>query len=310
MLHPMRLVLPLGRGFSSPRFTLRAATLLASSLVALTLAEPASANGRYPAAGQIAINPKNPSVMLVRATYGVLLTTNGGQTWSWICEGAIGYGNVEDPMMSFTSDGTILAGIFEGLSIGQPDGCQWGFAPGGLANKYVIDLAVDKVDASKGVLIISNSVGQDDAGSPLFLTQLWQTADSGKSWTQAGVDLPPQFLGLTSDTAPSNPERVYLSGRFGPPDYPGAIERSDDRGATWQKLAITGADSTHLPYIGGVDPKNPDVLYVRLDTDPSDTLLVSKDGGMSWTTAFTAKVGSSRVDLQACKLEYSIVSPK
>jgi hypothetical protein len=261
---------------------------LCASLAALALTGPALANGRYPAAGQIAVSPSKPDTILVRATYGLLFSTNVGQSWQWICEPAVGFSSVEDPMMAFTADGTLLAGIFEGLSIGTPDGCSWSFAPGGLVNKYVIDVAIDKVDPTQGVLIISNSVGQDDAGAPIFLTQLWQTADSGKTWTQAGVDLPPQFLGLTVDTAPSDPMRVYLSGRYGPPDYPGVIERSDDRGATWQKLPIPGADSTHLPYIGAVDPHNPDILYVRLDSDPSDTLLVSIDGGMTWKTAVAA----------------------
>jgi photosystem II stability/assembly factor-like uncharacterized protein len=264
--------------------------LAAFAIASFAVLAPASAlaNGRYPAAGQIALDPKNPQNLLVRATYGLMLSQNGGQSWSWICEQAVGYGGQEDPMMAFTADGSLLAGTFEGLSLGQPGGCQW-TAFAALTNKYVIDLAVDKVDPTHGVLVISNSTGQDDAGQALFLTQLWQTSDSGKTWTQTGVDLPDQFLGLTVDTAPSDAQRVYLSGRYGPPDYPGVIERSDDRGATWQKLPVTGADSMHLPYIGGVDPKNPDVLYVRLDADPSDTLLVSKDGGMTWATVFTAQ---------------------
>ena len=256
--------------------------------LALALAGPALANGRYPSAGQIAVAPGDPKVILVRATYGILLSRDAGHSWSWLCEKAVGYGSVEDPMMAYTADGTILAGNFKGLSIGSPDGCQWGFTPGGLANKYVIDLAVDKKDATKGVLVISNSTGQDDAGAPVFLTQLWQTADSGKTWTQAGVDLPPLFLGLTVDTAPSDPQRVYVSGRFGPPGYLGSIERSDDRGATWQPLPVTGADSTHLPYIGGIDPNNPDIVYVRLDADPTNQLLVSKDGAKTWTSVYTS----------------------
>ncbi len=138
------------------------------------------------------------------------------------------------------------------------------------------------------MLIISNGVGQDDAGAELFLTQVWQTADSGHTWAQSGVNLPPQFLGLTVDTAPSNPQRLYVSGQGGAPDYPGVIQRSDDRGATWQELPIPGADSTHLPYIGAVDPSDPDIVYVRLDSDPSDTLLVSRDGGMTWSTVYKA----------------------
>ena len=272
----------------APFFTAPAAAAILASLAASTLASPAQANGRYPAAGEIAVHPSNPKTILVRATYGFLLTTNGGQEWQWICEPAVGFNSEEDPVVSFTADGTILAGIFEGMSLGTPDGCSWSFVPGGLANKYVIDVAVDKVDATQGVLIISNSTGQDDAGDAIFLTQVWQTTDSGHTWAQAGVDLPSQFLGLTVDTAPSDAQRIYLSGRNGPPDYPGVLERSDDRGATWQELPIPGADSTHLPYIGAVDPHNADIVYVRLDSDPSDTLLVTTDGGMTWKTIYTA----------------------
>jgi MYXO-CTERM domain-containing protein len=268
-------------------FVLRGAVALVAAAV-LSVAGPARANGRYPASGQIAVDPKDPGVLLVRATYGLLLSHDGGLTWSWICEGAVGYGNQEDPMMGFTAQGTILGGLFEGLSIGSNDGCQWSFVPGGIQNRYVIDLSVDKADPSQAVLVISNSTGTDDAGDPVFLTELWQTADSGQTWAQAGVDMPHAFLGLTVDSAPSDPQRVYVSGRYGPPDYVGTIQRSDDRGATWQALPVTGADSMHLPYIGGVDPNNHDVLYVRLDADPSDTLVVSRDGGTTWSTAYSA----------------------
>jgi MYXO-CTERM domain-containing protein len=274
-----------------PSSSRRAAVLAASSLVALAAvvkAAPARANGRYPASGQIAVAPMDPKTILVRATYGLMLSRNGGQTWAWICEPAVGYSGVEDPMMSFMANGNLLAGIFEGLSVGSPDGCQWGFIGGGLLGKYVIDLSVDAVDPTQAVLIISNNAGQDDAGSQIFLGQLWQTSDNGATWAQAGVNLDPEYLGLTVDTAPSNPMRVYSSGRTGPPDYPGMLERSDDRGGTWQALPIPGADDTHLPYIGAVDPNDPDVVYVRIDADPSDVLLVTKDGGMTWSTIFTA----------------------
>jgi hypothetical protein len=276
----MLLPMPLHR---SPR---RGAGAAAAALV-LGIASAAHANGRYPAAGQIALDPMNEANLLVRATYGIMISTTAGRQWGWVCEPAVGYGNIEDPMMAYTANGTILAGIFEGLSIGVPSGCDWTFAPGGLLNKYVIDLAVDKVDPTKAVLIISNSVGQNDAGSPIFLTQLWQSLDSGKTWAQAGTNLPDDFLGLTVDTAPSNRQRVYLSGRYGPPNYLGALQRSDDLGMTWQMLPIPGADSQHLPYIGGVDPNDPDVVYVRLNADPDDSLVVSKDGGKTWTTVFS-----------------------
>lgn len=263
----------------------RSAAVLVT-IAALSIPTAASANGRYPAAGQIAIAPSDPATILVRATYGILLTKNGGQRWEWVCEAAVGFTGSEDPMVSFTADGTILAGIFEGLSVSHDTGCQWSFAGGGLAQHYVVDLAVDKVDPQKGVLVISNSNGQDDAGQPVFLGQLWATADNGKTWAKSGVDLPQQFLALTVDTAPSDPNRVYASGRLGPPQYPGALERSNDRGQTWQTLPIPGSDDTHLPYVGAIDPNNPDIVYVRLDGSPSDQLVVTKDGGQTWNKIF------------------------
>ena len=253
-------------------------------LAASSFAAPAHANGRFPAAGQITVDPSDPTHLVVRTTYGLTESSDGGAHWSWICEAAVGYGGTEDPMMAITADGTLIAGIFEGLSASHDKGCQWDFAQGGLKDRYVIDLATERVTPKNAVLLISNSVG-----GAMFLTELWQTSDNAATWTVAGVDMPVDFLGLTLDAAPSDPPRVYVSGRYGKPDYTGAIERTNDRGATWQKLVIPGSNDLALPYIGGIDPQNPDVVYVRLDAAKADKLVVTKDGGATWSDAFTGK---------------------
>src|SRR5690242_6007758 len=97
----------------------RCAALLFGALVYLAAPAVASANGRFPAAGQIAQGPASSDTILVRATYGLVLTRNGGQEWSWICEDAVGFGSAEDPMLAFAADGSILAGTFEGLSVSR-----------------------------------------------------------------------------------------------------------------------------------------------------------------------------------------------
>ncbi|MEO5731690.1 MAG: hypothetical protein ABI134_27400 [Byssovorax sp.] len=253
-----------------------------AAAAAVTLAGlPALANGRFPAAGQIAVDPSDPTHLLVRTTYGLNVSHDNGAHWSWICESAIGYGGTEDPMVAITADGSIIAGIFEGLSASHDQGCQWDFAQAGLKDRYVIDLATERASPKNSVLLISNSIG----GS-MFLTQLWETKDNATTWTVAGVDMPADFLGLTLDAAPSDPSRVYVSGRYGKPGYEGAIERTNDRGKTWQKLLIPGSNDLALPYIGGIDPQNPDVVYVRLDADKTDQLVVTKDGGTTWQNIF------------------------
>lgn len=265
----------------------RALHAAAAAAAIAAAAAPASANGRYPAAGLIAVDPADPEHLLVRATYGVLSTRDHGQEWRWICEGAVGFGGYEDPMMGILADGTHIAGLFAGLSASRNGGCDWTLEGGELADRYVVDLSVERGDAARAVLIISNGLGPGE-----FLTQLWETGDNAASWTQAGADLPVDFLALTVDAAPSDPARVYVSGRYGPPDYTGAVARSSDRGQTWERFDIPGSDDTHLPFLSAIDPADPDVLYVRLDGasdmpgETSDALLVSKDGGQTWTTVF------------------------
>ncbi|WP_437282078.1 hypothetical protein WME90_16400 [Sorangium sp. So ce375] len=277
--HPRRAPSARRRGALS---SCAAALLSVSALLSVaTLSSPASANGRFPAAGLIASHPSDPSRLMVRATYGLLATLDGGERWRWICESVVGFGGNEDPMLAFLADGTIIAGVFDGLSASKSGGCDWSFVPGDLQGRYVIDLSADRGDPSRAVLVVSTGLG---AGR--FLTQLWETSDDADSWTKAGVDLPEDFLAHTVDAAPSDRARVYVSGRYGAPDYVGALQRTDDRGATWERLDIPGSDDKRLPFLGAIDPVDPDVVYVRLDGDPTDALLVSKDGGRSFTTAF------------------------
>jgi hypothetical protein len=275
---------------------LRAATL-GAVLAGLIAPGVASANGRYPAAGQIALSPATPDTLLVRTTYGLALTKDGGRAWSWICEDAMGVGSQEDPMLAFAANGAILASTYGGLEASKSSGCDWAPAaaktavagtPTGL---YAIDLAMEKGDASKGVGLV--------AATATGITYVVETSDDGASWTQTGVPLPASFVGLTLETAPSQRERLYVSGRLGPPDYPampGVIERSDDRGATWHTLFIEGKDVESSPYISGVDPDNPDVLYVRLDGATTDRLVVSKDGGATWTQVFGTSLPAAMGD--------------
>ncbi|WP_437494655.1 hypothetical protein WME75_23140 [Sorangium sp. So ce1014] len=255
----------------------------AAAWLALSAAAPALANGRYPSAGQILVDPADPDHIVVRATYGALVTRDGGERWSWICETAIGYSGFEDPMMVVTGDGSILAGLFDGLSATHDRGCDWQFAEGPLAQRNIVDLSIDRADPAS-VLLLGSSVMAGDA----ILTQVWESKDDGRTWTQAGADFPSTFLGVTLDSAPSDPRRIYVSGRRNGPTFQGIVRRSDDRGATWEELDVPGSDDRHLPYLGAVDPEDPDVVYVRRDGDGADALLVSEDGGVTWREVFQA----------------------
>ncbi|WP_438002731.1 hypothetical protein WME89_27650 [Sorangium sp. So ce321] len=255
----------------------------AAACLALSASTPASANGRYPAAGQILVDPSDPDHIALRATYGLLVTRDGGERWSWICEGAIGYSGFEDPMMVITGGGSILAGLFDGLSATHDGGCQWEMAEGELAQRNIVDLSIDRADPASAILLGSSVLASD-----AIVTQVWESKDDGRTWTQAGADLPSTFLGVTLDSAPSDPRRIYVSGRWNGPTFQGIVKRSSDRGATWEDFEVPGSDDRNLPYLGAVDPVDPDIVYVRRDGDGADALLVSNDGGATWREVFQA----------------------
>lgn len=251
------------------------------ALATLVLTGPARANGRFPAASQLVVDPTDASHLVVRTTFGTLHSADAGRHFGWVCEQSVGYGGVEDPMLGVLAGGTMVAGVFDGLSVSRDRGCDWKFEGGVLADQYVTDVVVQKDDPTRALVVTSSGV---DGG---FDTRLVETTDSGASWHQAGVALGADFLALTVEVAKSDPRRVYVSGLVGSPQQ-GFVARSDDRGATWTRLPIDLQGAAGA-YLAAVDPANPDRVYARLDGDPGDQLVVSDDGAATWRSVHTSR---------------------
>ena len=254
--------------------------MLAGVAATFGATERASANGRFPVASQLVVDPRDGNHLFARTTYGMIQSTDGGATWRWLCEKAVGYGGVIDPAIGVTSDGTLLAAVFDGLAVSHDRACSWAFAAGVLEKEYVIDVAIEPKTPSHAVAM--TSTGRADAG--IFVV-VAETLDDGRTWTQTGAQLPTDLTAETIDVAPSDPQRLYVSGVFGSPAT-AAIERSDDRGAHWTRTTIPLA-GRFSPYIAAVDPMRPDRLYVRIDFDGGDTLMVSDDGAANFKAIAT-----------------------
>lgn len=234
---------------------------LAAILAACLPAFPAHANGVFPTAGQIVIDPSDPQHIVVRTTYGILTTREAGEPWDWICEGAVGYGGTFHPAVAITADGTVIAGLTDGLAVAHADTCAWAKAAGAIDGAYVVDVSTEKNAPSHAVAVTSNGV----SGTSRF----WSSDDDAVTWTQAGTDLPAGFLPVSVDVAPSDPMRVYVSGLSGGAGtLKGALVVSSDRGKTWTQLAVPSSDGGHAPYIGAIDPAAPDRVYLRTDGSP------------------------------------------
>jgi hypothetical protein len=251
---------------------LRGRTLLALALALFPTR--ALANGKFPAAGQIVVDPGDAARVLVRTTFGILSSSDGGAHFDWICETGAGYGGGYDPGIAIAAGGSILAGVPDGIRVGREGGCSFTRAAGEVDHGFVSDVSVQKGHPEKAVALRKGESGAD---------AVWISTDSGTTWTKAGVDLPSDFSGATLDLAPSDSARLYVGGtRLTGGSFRGAVGRSKDGGSTWEVLLLPPPFETTTPYLAAVDPVDASVIYVRLDGTPG-RLLVSKDAGESFS---------------------------
>ncbi len=251
------------------------------------VARDAAANGRFPAASQLVTSPRDPLRMAVRTTYGFLVSADGGITWEWICERAIGYGGIEDPTFAIAGNGTLLAGMFSGLGTSADQGCSWRREP--KMPEVVVDLT-QRTSSPDALYAISSQykASRGDAGT-VFRSELFVTTDNGTQWSRRAVFDPTLRL-ETVDAAPSDPRRVYLSGTrtvLGK-EPQGTLLTSDDDGGHFVEHPMALLSGERAPYVAGVDPRDSQRVYVRMSGIEASRLLVSDDGGVSFRVIFAA----------------------
>jgi hypothetical protein len=254
----------------------------------LGAATEARANGRFPAANQLVLSPSDPNLLVLRTTFGILLSHDHGGDWDWVCEKGVGYGGVSDPALGVLGNGTVLAGTFDGLAVSSDVGCSWSFAPIG---KQIVDLVVRRSDPRSALAVASAYVDATDAGA-LFANTVFATADDGATWAKLGATVDPRAILQTIEVAASDPHRVYVSGARpvagdGGSGSEAVIYASSDDAAHWTPHVIALDTGETAPFIAAVDPGNADRVYVRIKGNQGSRLVVTDDGGGTFRTVFT-----------------------
>jgi len=273
--------------------TTQLALALAAGAALLTAAPEAHANGRFPESNAFFFAPNDPDLVIMRVTFGLMVSHDRGKTWDWICERSIGLAGVEDPMFTVTPDNTLLGSTFQGLVVSRDRGCGFSFYTGDLRDLVFIDLTSRPATPSEVIAFASSYAGQDDAGTIFFKSTLFETKDQGGTFAPLPGGFDPTMLGQTVDIAPSDPTRIYVS----MVREPGQITRrafmltSRDHGATYEEYSIPLEGTEKAAFIAAVDPTNADRVYVRTSnaTDKPSRLLVSDDAGKTYRTVLTAK---------------------
>ncbi len=111
---------------------------------------------------------------------------------------------------------------------------------------------------------------------------LWESADSGATWTQTfrvQGTIPRWLIGGEG----SAPGRYYLAAGGAVPGAPTVVGRSDDDARTWQEVQRYASTPEQEVAIAGLayDPGAPDRLWLGLGS-PAHGVQGSADGGATW----------------------------
>jgi hypothetical protein len=256
------------------------------TVAVLCTSSVAWANGRFPRADQLVATPGRPEQLVLRTTFGLLVSRDAGASWEWICEEAIGFARQEDPALAVLAGGRLLAGLSAGLAQASDTFCAWQFAQLSDAPLELVDLTVRPLQPESAVALAWE---RTDANAFGYRSRFFSTNDAGASWQGYGAGIDPSVLVLTLDVAPSDPSRLYASG-IRPAERTAALFVSTDAALTWaERTAPFDSPREQGLYIAAVDPLSPERVYLRSSGASSSRLLVTDDAGMSFAELFSGR---------------------
>jgi len=220
-------------------------------LVVLLLAPfPAQANGRFPATMSITFHPDDPDTILVGATFGAVLTRDGGETWRWICEDGIGYAGIWDPNYGIeTGSGLYVATTFRGVRVSEDLGCDWELRGGEHDTDWFNGLALQ----GDGRWLFATASGGRANG-------VFWSDDHASTLNDTSLNAEDRFF-RTPILGPAGSDRAYVV-EYSLDPVSVWVHRSEDGGMTW--VPTLQVEGTADLFLFEVDPIDPDVFYYQL----------------------------------------------
>jgi hypothetical protein len=235
-----------------------------------------------PEVGRIVWSPAGDRVVFV-TNRGLVFKTTQSDSWSMLCDAALGTQEGEEPDVAYLPDGRLLATTRQGLRITQDSGCTWrAVAPfEGVAASALAQHPSEPNTLYSGV---------SGAGR----SSIQESRDGGATWVQRLALADGEFVTRLL-LAPTLPARIYatveLAGSAGSASSH-ALLRSSEENTTWKRFAIPLHAEEVRARLVAVSPRDPDLLLVLAlaadrQTQP-DRILVSRDGGVTFNQLWSS----------------------
>jgi MYXO-CTERM domain-containing protein len=222
------------------------------------------------------------SGMVMLTNRGLIFGSTSESRYSLMCNEALGVNTSEHPDIALLDDGRLIVATSRGVKTSR-DGCDW---QGLLPFSEVQSPALAQHPGTRSTLYLATF--EKGAGG------IHESKDGGATWSR--------LLGVADNDfiqelviAPSSPSTLYASGEVfsDTGEFTHYIERSLDAGKTWERTEVMVSDVDADVAALAVSPADPSVLIAktiaRNPTVDDERLLVSRDGGSSFVTAFASE---------------------
>lgn len=239
----------------------------------------AEANGRFPSAQHFIGGPAGSAERLaVRSTFGLLTSSDRGQTWTFFCEDLLGLSNTSlwDAPIQLTGDGSLLAGLPDGLARLR-DGCS-----SVRVAEVGGDFSADLTASGDGRTVFW--IGSSGAAGNRVLA----STDGGATFAARGAARDGVLL-ETIEVSEVDSERVYVTAvQLDPRAF--ILLRSTDGARSFQELPLA-SDEISGAYLAGLDPRDRDGVWLRTP--------LRSDGGVAGTALRYSRDGGARFETVA-----------
>ena len=250
-----------------------------------TAAGPSLANGAFPDEFSIHFPANAPHRIFIGANFGLLVSEDDGGTWRYSCEpwvvsssnAALSNENVS--FYQVTADGAVLADSVT-LTRSADVACTWPTATGSVTGAAVTDMFADPNDANLVLAIVVTSTGSyivasHNGGVSFEDPHLYDTQNDTHDLL-TGIEIArstPGVVYATSVSTSGGAGKFLVSTAAGAP-------------GSWTPSALP-IDSATQPRILSVDPSDAKKVYLRLLSGPSDSMMVTADGGKTFDKVLT-----------------------
>ena len=249
--------------------------IVLASLVLLTLAAGARANGRDPYTSTINFKKGSDQDIVAGMTFGLVVTHDGGATWRWMCEKSVGYAGMYDPDYAYSSSDAVFATTFDGLKV-MRDRCSFNATPPGMTFVSKVEIGPDNAVYFAAADPMDAKIYKSTNDGVTFPTSS-SPGQAGDWWSSLAI-------------APSDPSRVYLTGYrlvMGQPKQ-FLLKKSIDGGANWTDMSqtnITPTSANSVIEVVGISATVPDEVYIKVTLEngsTGDSIYKSTTGGSAW----------------------------